>query len=356
MKVTFVVGQALGHVGRALAVARALRSCRQSCEITFVGANPGKYFEKYISPERFDAVPIHGAAEPSPHAYASSLADILAKTRPDLLVYDLSPCPWLLLAGELPVPQVFLTNYFVTRMGDGLTAQDMTFEANKQYINAARQRLGLSSLGSVRELYEKDRVILADPPQLLPDPSALPAHYTLAGAIWWEPEGELPADLQAQRDILYVSLGSTGAHIPRATMARMAVSLDASRVIVTSTTRPPDDTFVSVPVSYYTNLPGSKVLDRSILAITQGGAGSCYQALRARVPLGIAPVHRNHYLLGKRLTELGLAFLLEVNTVETALREFLKDRPAVMERLHRFRDMDSGVASLAAAAAIGALC
>lgn len=355
MRVAFVVGHALGHVGRALNVAKALRASRQSCDITFVGNNPGRHFERYVSPEGFAAVPIGSATEPSPHTYASLLADILSNVNPDVLVYDLSPFPWLLLTGALPIPQAYLTNYFVTRMGDESTAQDMTFAANESRINAARQRLGLPLLTSVRELYEKDRVILADPPQLLPDATALPASYTLAGAIWWAPEVELPADLREMRDILYVSLGSTGAHIPRRTLAGIAARLHATHVVVTSTKRPPDDAAVSVPVSYYSSLPGDKVLARSMLAITQGGAGSCYQALSAGVPLGISPSYHNHDLLAKRLAQLGLAFMLDRDTMEAALEKFIEDRAAIMERMSRFRGMNSNVASQAAAAAIGAL-
>jgi UDP:flavonoid glycosyltransferase YjiC (YdhE family) len=355
VRVAFVVGHALGHVGRALNVAKALRASRQSCDITFVGNNPGGHFERYVSPEGFAAIPLGSATEPSPHTYASLLAGVLSNVNPDVLVYDLSPFPWLLVTGAFPVPQAYLTNYFLTRMGGDPTAQDMTFAANKSRINAARERSGLPALTSVRELYEKDRVILADPPPLLPDSAALPANYALAGAIWWAPEGELPADLQEVRDILYVSLGSTGAHIPRKTLARIATRLQARHVVVTSTKRPPDDAPVSVPIRYYDSLPGGKVLERSVLAITQGGAGSCYQALSAGVPLAIAPAYHNHDLLGKRLAQLGLCFMLDMDTMETALGEFMEDRAAVMERLSLFRGMNSNTASLAAAAAIGAL-
>jgi UDP:flavonoid glycosyltransferase YjiC (YdhE family) len=355
VRVVFVAGHALGHVGRALNVAKALRASRESCDITFVGNNPGRHFEQYVSPEGFTAITLGSAAEPSPHTYASLLAGALSKVKPDVLVYDLSPFPWLLVAGAFPVPQAYLTNYFLTRMGGELTAQDMTFAANKSRINAARETLGLPALAGIRELYEKDRVILADPPQLLPDAAALPPNYTLAGAIWWAPEGELPADLQEMRDILYVSLGSTGSHIHRGTLARIATRLHARHVVVTSTKRPPDDAPVSVPISYYNSLPGGKVLDRSMLAITQGGAGSCYQALGAGVPLGIAPSYHNHDLLGKRLAQLGLAFMLDMDTMEAALEAFMEDRAAIRERLSRFRGMNSHTASLAAATAIGSL-
>ncbi|HUA26528.1 MAG TPA: hypothetical protein VMA54_20530, partial [Steroidobacteraceae bacterium] len=272
-----------------------------------------------------------------------------------VLVYDLSPFPWLLLAGAFPLPQAYLTNYFLTGLGGELTAQDVTFAAKKSQINVARQALGLPSLTSVRELYEKDSVILADPPQLLPDAAALPANYTLAGAIWWEPAGELPADLREARDILYVSLGSTGAHIPRETLARIATGLHARHVVVTSTKAPPDDTPASVPIGYYNSLPGSKVLDRSILAITQGGAGSCYQALGAGVPLGIFPAYHNHNLLGNRLAQLGFACMLDIDRMETVLGGLAQGRAAIMERLTRFRGMSSNAASLAAADTIGAL-
>jgi len=142
---------------------------------------------------------------------------------------------------------------------------------------------------------------------------------------------------------------------PRAALARIATKIDARHVVVASTKGSDDHTRVSVPISYHANLPGSEVLKRSSLAITQGGAGSSYQALGAKVPLGIWPAHRNHQLLGERLTQLGLAFPLHSRPLETAIDDFLRDRSEIMERLSRFTGMDSAVASLAAAAVIGEL-
>jgi UDP:flavonoid glycosyltransferase YjiC (YdhE family) len=351
MRVVFVVGQALGHVGRALNVAKALREL-QPCEIAFVGNNPGKYLERYVSPDGFKTVPLGSTAKPSPNYYASQLENVLSELNPGVIVFDLSPFPWLLLADIAPIPQVYLTNYFVTRIGNQTTGQDLAFAANKLHINAARQEAGLPILSGARKLYEKDRIILADPPELLPKATALPENYTLAGAIWWEPESDLPNELEDLNDILYISLGSTGLGMPNKLVEKIATHLDFKRVVILSTREATDTTAVSVPISYYTNLPGSRVLERSTFAITQGGAGSCYQALSACVPMGIWPSHRNHYLLGKRLNELGLAFLLDADGIEATMQDFKNTRGAVMDRVSQFSYMDSNAAGHAAAETI----
>jgi UDP:flavonoid glycosyltransferase YjiC (YdhE family) len=354
MKVVFVVGPALGHVGRALNVAKALREL-QPCEIVFVGTNPGKYLEKYVSPNGFKIVPLGGNDQPTPYEYANRLESALSALNPAAIVFDLSPYPWLLLAHIPPVPQVYLTNYFVTRMGSQTTSQDQVFAANKSDINVARKRADLPILGSVRDLYEKDRVILADPRELLPHADALPENYTLAGAIWWEPESDLPEALESLDNILFISLGSTGVDVPHRIIDKIATCLDIRQVVIVSTREATDTTPISVPISYYRSLPGSRVLERSAFAITQGGAGSCYQALSACVPMGIWPAHLNHYLLGKRLEELGVGFLLDADSIETTLQHFSKTRGAVLDKMNQFSYMNSNAASLVAAENISKL-
>jgi UDP:flavonoid glycosyltransferase YjiC (YdhE family) len=354
MIVAFVVGQALGHVGRALSVARALREA-QPCEIAFVGNNPGRYLQKYVSPYGFRIVALGTSRDPSPARYAEQLRSALSELNPAVIVFDLSPLPWLLLADPGSVPRVYLTNYFLTRIGSEITAQDEAFAANELQINAARRRAGLPVLGSARELYEADRVVLADPPDLLPKATAPPAHYALAGAIWWEPESELPSEFEHLHDILYVSLGSTGAALPAELLQKIARRLDVKHVVVVSTNEACATAAASVPMSYHTNLPGSRILARSSFAITQGGAGSCYQALGAGVPMAIWPNHRNHYVLGERLQQLGLALVLDAHAIETTLQGIRNSRAELADRLSRFPHMDSAAASRAAAGVIGEL-
>src|SRR5690554_1988094 len=61
----------------------------------------------------------------------------------------------------------------------------------------------------------------------------------------------------------------------------------------------------------YPQLPASKVIARSRLVITHGGAGSSYQALAQAVPLGVWPSHQNQYLLGSLIQKAGCGVLLE---------------------------------------------
>ena len=72
----------------------------------------------------------------------------------------------------------------------------------------------------------------------------------------------------------------------------------------------------------YSWLPASRVLSKSKFVITQGGAGSSYQAMALGIPIGVWPTHRNHELLGLILQDYGCGMLMDDSSNTNA--EYLK--------------------------------
>jgi len=336
-------------------VARALRDI-QSGEIIFVGNDPDGHLENYVSPDGFKVISLGSSRAPlSALDYASRLESVLSEVCPDRIVLDISPVPWLLYVKLPPVPQAFITNYFVSSLGRETTLQDRNFDVNGPAINAGRKQAGLPELNNIRELYEKELVILADPGDVLPDTEAMPPHYRLAGAIWWEPESSLPEELADLDDILYVSIGSTGSRVPDMIVEKILTSLDIKYVVAASVRDTNISTPDAIPVKHYASLPGSQVLARSAFVITQGGAGSCYQALSAGVPMGFWPNHLNHYLLGSRLSELGAGILLDEDTIDEKIELFKKNKESFSKNLNEFHPLDPDTAARSAAVEISKL-
>ena len=354
-KVLFIVGAALGHVGRALMVARELRD-GEGHGCVFTGSDLAGYLERYVAPEGFRTIPLRDRdINVSPAVFTERVEAVLHEESPDLILFDLSPLPWLSMLRLPDVPVVYLTNHFLTRLGSDTTVQDLIFREYVGPINQARESRGLEPLAGARELYERDLVILADPAGLFDSPAELPSGYVVTGAIWWEPDSVLPAELEAERDLLFVSLGSTGVPLPDGLVPELKRVLDISRAVKVPAGGGKGSSGVGVPWTAYASLPGTEVLWRSKLCLSQGGAGSSYQALAAGVPLACWPGHLNHVVLAKRLEEIGAGVLLEAASWRDRLVSLRDEWPAMRGAAERFRGMSSVDAARVAASRIAAL-
>jgi UDP:flavonoid glycosyltransferase YjiC (YdhE family) len=101
-------------------------------------------------------------------------------------------------------------------------------------------------------------------------------------------------------------MGSTGsANLPPQMIARLAEICGAREVVQAGGRSAGRDPTRPAPV------PAASVLARSSLCLTQGGAGSSYQAISCGVPVAVWPAHRNHELLGRRIEASGLGILLD---------------------------------------------
>lgn len=308
-KILFVVGPALGHVGRSLVIARALRKMAR-INVHFACVSPG-YGEELLQ----DEFPITKLfySERGGRFFADNLERAMMRVGADLVCLDLTPVPWLYQVRFSTVPQVFITNYFLTVLGTEETLQDIWFKENGEVCNRQRQLLGIVPLENGRALYERDLVLLADPPELVSECTQLPPHYVPVGACVWEPLIETPAGLKNTAGFLYISLGSTGNRPLLYEQAEaIARCLGTKRVVWVGTKRIAGGAVsAEFDHQYYKALQASKVLPQASAVVTQGGAGSSYQALNCGVPVIIWPTHRNHRVLGKCIQKNGFGVVLE---------------------------------------------
>ncbi len=311
-RILFIVGPALGHVGRSLIIARSLAKIRP-LEIYFACISPG-FGPKTIGLE----FPVSELTyeEKGDLEFAKSLEQVVAHVKADVLCLDLTPLPWLHQVSFPNVPQIYITNYFLTKLGREPTVQDYLYSTHRETYNDNRLLRGLSPLENSRELYGRDVVLLADPPALLSRiPDKLPTNYKVVGPCIWQPDkGNLQLSIQ-KASFLYFSLGSTGSQpLPVGLVNALADSQDAEGIVWVG---PPPylphnfgDRYI---YQHFNEFPASIALPNARLAITQGGAGSTYQALGHGTPVAIWPTHRNHQVLGKEIEKNGFGILLGKN-------------------------------------------
>lgn len=308
MRILFIVGPALGHIGRALVVARQLRKLGNADIAFSCPARPNGMHTRLLAPE-FPVIELP-ANNPGGFdiGFAEALERVMADFSADLIVCDLSPLPWLPLIRFPQTPRAYLTNVFLTALGSRKTVQDSLWEQHGTRWNSLRQRRGLPPLDSARQFYDTDLVLLADPAAVIATCPPPPPSFRAVGPCSWEPEGELPPELAAEQDLLLLSMGSTGHElIPEAVVHQLAQITGASRSVFVGTA----DSGYSREILHCRWVPGSKLLRHSRFAVTQGGTGSAYQALANGVPVGCIPTHQNHRILGQVLEDIHAGQLFE---------------------------------------------
>lgn len=315
--VLFIVGMALGHMGRSLMIARALEA-RTSVRIHFACLSGQPHYERLLLEPDYPVTPL-----PVPNTTdigvttADRLEQLMAELQPVLIYCDLNPLPPLLLVRFPGVPRVFLVDAYETRLGSDVTVQDQMWVQFGDEWNRLRETRGLRAVENPRSFFDADRVLLPDPPAVIGVPDAsLPPGYIPVGPCIWEPPATLPAELEDARDLLLLSMGSTGMNnLPLDAVRHIAVRVGASRIIRLGSFDPG----YGKHVASYQWLPGSQLMPRCRFVLTQGGAGSVYQALRAGVPVACVPAHRNHVALAHRLQQLEAGILLYQETWQEQL-------------------------------------
>lgn len=189
-------------------------------------------------------------------------------------------------------------------------------------------------------------VLVNAQPALQPSPADLPPGVRLVGPLL-DPPGHRPDDpvirWLAGRDgpVLFVSPGTVFAREPAfyRRVVRAFTDTDWSVVIATGTPPPalgplPDN------VTVRSRVPQTAVLDRADVFLTHAGMNSAQEAIRARVPMIVAPRARDQWFIARRLVESGVAVTLpHPATGPRGLREAatrLAGDHAVRDRLRRW--------------------
>ena len=310
----FISGPALGHFGRIALVARGLRDV-VDCKIEIVIPATAKFavtrFDEEFSIRRVP-IPERDLDYPAP-AFADALEAVFEAVQPDLVVHDCCPVRWLATTRFPDCPRAIVTNGFLTRLARGETVQTKLFRRRARLIGRERARRGLPPLASGFDLYEADRVLLADPAWLVPDTEPLPDTYRACGAVWWEAGGELGEAMADARDMLLCSMGSTGKLVDDRFCA-LAAERFGCEDIVRVHSKGEGETLRNVGNHRLFEagiLPLGRLLPQVRAVMTQGGAGSSYQALAAGKPLIVVPSHSNQRILGDLLEQRGVAVTVE---------------------------------------------
>lgn len=311
-KVLFVVGPVLGHAGRSLVIGNALAATAQ-LQVYFACVSPG-YGEKII-PEKFHfyKLPFNQYGDT---LFADALESVISQLKPDLICLDITPLPWLYHVRFPEIPQAYITNFFLTQLGPMETFQDIWFSNNCSIWNDIRVARGLEPLANARELYERDAVLLCDPPFLAHSKSPTPPHYHIVGPCTWGSEQELPVELNTPDNVLFISFGSSGRKaLPIPMVEEIAEALEIQTVVwLSSNHQHNSDPLGRIKHLTYSWLPASRVLPKSKFVITQGGAGSTYQAMAHGIPIGVWPTHRNHEILGRVIQDYGCGMLMNYSS------------------------------------------
>lgn len=350
-KIAFVAGPALGHVGRLLSVISELK-LSSNAEIHCFSPDIKGFAKNLFTPlYKTFLVPIQkGNFLEKNECFGIAVNKILTENRYDLIIYDCNPLNWITFMKFNGVPSVCITNVFLTRFGNAATIQENRFAKHKNAINDVRSRHKLSELESSYDLYEADLVLLADPKPIVDMLiTKMPTHYKHVGACVWATNEKLPAELKDCRDILLLSMGSTGpASIEQNTFSALKKFIGASISVYTGNKADLMRQHISLDMDF-TWLPLDEVLKFTKAVFSQGGSGSTYQALGLGIPTFIMPSHQNHRILGDILTSLGTGLCISSDFEHETLSNY--DFAKIQQQASRFgRQMakENGVKAAAA--------
>ncbi len=306
-KIAFICGPPLGHVGRLHKIFSRLKASTP-VEVTLIVPRDGKYAHAVFGKDcKIIVVPTPGDyKDTGAEVFADALEQVFNETRFDLVVQDVGAFNWLPLVAFPDCPRAVVTNVFITRLAVSEGRDMMHMRERETDINQKREQRGLPHLGSIFDLYEADRVLLADPLPIVREFGQLPPSYVACGAVSWAFEGQLPPELEDKNDLLLMSMGTTG-----------RVKFNANQI---ENTRVRSGCAHSVYVGnqfekmrdggvaqfQYEWLPLEEVLEKTKIVVSQGGTGSSYQALSKGVPVIALPKHSNQQILGEILEKLGV--------------------------------------------------
>lgn len=201
------------------------------------------------------------------------------------------------------------------------------FREQGKGLDAVRIKYGLKPFpGYLSGFTFGDYTLYADTPTLCPV-SLLPCNHRFIGPICWAPEVPLPDwwyRLPVRKQVIYVSLGSSGEADLLHMILQSLSSMDVTLVVATAGRfqdhRLPKNCFVS---DY---LPGHEIASRANLVITNGGSPSSYQALLAGVPVLGIPSNVDQLLSMTHIHDFGAGIMLRSDLLtRQRLRQAVKD-------------------------------
>lgn len=355
---------ALGHVNPTLAIARELVAAGE--EVTVVTSAsfarrfraagalvltprvaPDVYVAETLTPRSAGRM-ITGLARRMIVEIVSTL--LVARLRADLVLVD-AMWEWpARVAGWCGARVALLsTTYAVTEgMPWRWTRHGRAFSGPLTRLHRHRPQ--------VRRINHAGLVLVNSLPELQPAVDTLPARLALVGPLLGDQDGEdddqLGRWLDSRRGrVLFVSAGTVfarGAAFFRRVIAAFAeADGDWSVVIATGHLDPREVGEPPANVVVRRRVPQIAVLARADVFLTHAGANSVHEAVRAGVPMIVAPRARDQWFIARRLIELRVALALPpVATGPEGLRSVVEYVAADRAMRDRMRSWSSTVAAM----------
>lgn len=303
--ILWVVGPALGHISRCFSIATILKE-KYATDSVFVCSDRKGFLNKIVAPH-FKTLCLE-TQRTEYLQFALEIENLISNLRPCVVCYDLTPIPWLVAHSFPKLPTVYITNFFLTDISNTTTVQIKKWEQQKDKINKQRKEKSLATLAHIKDSYNQTLTILCDPPELL-GKLPIPKRCSVVGSCAWEPNINIPKELENKEDILLISWGSTGGKLPGMPwLKKVAARAGCSHIVGVGSILANSET---KGILWYDQLPLLKVLEKVNLVISQGGTGSTYQALSKGIPTLCVPNHHNQLILAQIIENKGLGLCLD---------------------------------------------
>jgi UDP:flavonoid glycosyltransferase YjiC (YdhE family) len=370
IRILFVAeGVTLAHVTRPLILARSLDTnlfeihfaCTSGWERILTNL-PARFWPiKSISSHDFLAAlskgrPIYTSA--TLHSYVKEDLHLLKNVDPDLVVGDFR-LSLSVSAGHHGVPYATITNAYWSEYCDskhypipelpvtrifGVSASDAIFQRIQPWVfayharplNHVRRKYGMPPFLNLLQTYtDANHVLYADIPGLFAA-TGLPNHHCYLGPLSWAPNIDLPdwwAQLDADKPLVYVTLGSSGPVSVLPTVLEALAPLSVSVVIATAGRWKPSIRPSNIWAMDF--LPGDRVAKQASLIICNGGSPSVYQALQEGTPVIGIPSNMDQHLMMQAVVREGAGSLVRS---EHATRDSLQEATLELLGTDSYRD------------------
>jgi MGT family glycosyltransferase len=187
------------------------------------------------------------------------------------------------------------------------------FHFSLRVVNKLRQSYGLKPYPNPAAFFYPGlrTVIIPEPALLSPIPSP-PATFHYVGPIVWQPSVELPAPIWDLKDIIYITMGTTGNPMVFRPLIEAFASMPQHQVVMTVADLIEPEALQPWPanVHVYPFLPGIAVARRSKVMICQGALATMTQALSQGVPVLAIPLTIQHEMWSDMVQRLGVGLKL----------------------------------------------
>lgn len=343
MRILFTALGAYGHVYPLIPLARAARTAGH--EVTF--ATSAAFTEQVRS---FDLTPARvgigildaftsllGGADPGaaelhgrlpqlqgqvfgevlPRAYLGDLTPLLARYRPDLVVWEHANPGGFLAALQAGIPSV----------GHGIGRLDAMAQMAETMILPLAGVAAEAGVELPRGSGATEPLLDIYPPSLQGDAATRPPNRIPMRPVPVDPPGELPewlGERERGRPLIYLTIGtafgamaSTAQVLNRA--AHGAAALDADVLVVTGPSLPPDS-LGALPerVRLRSWVPQARLLPMVDLIVHHGGSGTTLAAFAAGVPQLVVPLGADQFGNADAVVATGAGVQLDAATLTAA--------------------------------------